>query len=123
MRSSLTWRSAGSGLAEAGMSAPTSFTLSGSGRGCSSANSPLTRCISSSLRASVEVMSRLCFFLQCLNAASEDATISRALSSKAAPRPVRQEETRRLRAACIIVASRRILHASMQKGCSTEIAG
>ena len=49
------------------MSAPTSFTLGGSGRGCSNAKSPLTRCISSSSRASFEAMSRLCFFLQCMS--------------------------------------------------------
>ena len=82
-RAGLTSRSAGSGLAGAGMSAPTSFTLGGSGRGCSSAKSPPTRCISSSSRASFEAMSSPCFFLQYKDTASEDATISIALRTKA----------------------------------------
>ena len=54
----------GSGFAGRGISAPTSFTLGGSGRGCSSARSPPMRCISSSSRTAFDVMSSPCFFLQ-----------------------------------------------------------
>ena len=73
------------------MSAPTSFTLGGSGRGCSSAKSPLTRCISSSSRASFEAMSRLCFFLQCMSIVWEAARLSRAFRNKTPPTPACQE--------------------------------
>ena len=79
------------------MSAPTSFTLGGSGRGCSSAKSPLTRCISSSLRASFEAMSRPCFFLQCMNIVWEVGRCSRALRNKTTPTPVYQEGRRQIR--------------------------
>ena len=78
------------------MSAPTSFTLGGSGRGCSSAKSPLTRCISSSSRASFEAMSRPCFFLQCMNIVWEVARFSRALRNKTPLTPAYQEGRRQI---------------------------
>ena len=79
------------------MSAPTSFTFGGSGRGCSSAKSPLTRCISSSSRASFEAMSSPCFFLQCMHIVWEVARFSRAPRNNTPPTSVCQEGGHQIR--------------------------